>query len=108
MRKPTDLGVSEEQRFEYCVLGKENVREGTRDCDSMSATLRPAVEGLAPIYILATITQMHQHPNPQTPNRSIKIWNIRKAPTKLKPAGPPPTQTTSKISGFVGSVEVVA
>lgn len=48
-RKETDAGVRELQRLENMLDGRENVREGARGCDSMRATLRPAVEACDPI-----------------------------------------------------------
>lgn len=47
-RKRTEEGVSEEQRLEKRVGGRENCRVGVRDWDSMRAIFREEVAGEEP------------------------------------------------------------
>lgn len=91
-RKRTEEGVREEQRLENWVVGREKPRVGVRDWDSMRAILREAVAGEEPTCELLGI-------------RTFGIaGNVRRAARRLNPAGPPPTQTTSYISGCVVEV----
>lgn len=70
-RNRTDEGVREEHRLEK-ALGSLSFRDVVKSCPSINAILRSLVDGFA-----------------------------RKAETSDRPAGPPPMQTTSYISGFV-------
>lgn len=70
-RNRTDEGVREEHRLEK-ALGSLSFRDVVRSCPSINAILRSFVDAFA-----------------------------RSAETSDNPAGPPPMQTTSYISGFV-------
>ena len=83
-RKEEEAGVRELARLENAVGGGSQVVEGPRSWDSMRASLRVEVMGDAPGRIIRGIYYE-------------MVWRdcIRRAVNRLRPAGPPPTQTTS-------------
>lgn len=95
MRFWTDAGVNELQRFANCVGEASLSFPFSRSKPSIRAILRPDVTGDEPAQ--------HQRNGPiGQPVEGIVI--LRSPLSRLRPAGPPPTHTTSYISGFVPCV----
>src|SRR3569833_1746284 len=89
-RYRTDEGVKELQRVEYWSGGSFHSRVLERSWASTKATLRREVAGFDPSAVDGQLMDWTDRPR--------AIWArsyVRRAASRLSPAGPPPTHTTT-------------